>query len=465
MKHLLFLPILILLVFFIFKTQHTAWTEMLIYPYLLNNGFSLYKDLIAPYTPLFIWFLQMTEKFLGYTPAFSLGLTIILASVNTFLVRFVSSKLWKDNTLALSSASFYALWYFYFEGNGLWFDLAQTPLILGSFYFLYSYLFKSDKRSYLFWSFSLLAFSFFIKQSTSWIILISLVFLMIQKRKKLKLSDFSFIIMPFIILFTVTSGVAHMMGVLKEYFEWAYGYTYLTFPFTPGHSDYPSITHLLKLLIPLSVLIPFLMSWNKDKGRWFFSVGFLAASFMAVFPRWGLFHLQPFLAMLAVVAIPCFVEVLKSQKLWFKAAILFIVSIWLVVVGRQLARFWDLPIRFFEPEIYNLAQTIQSKGYEDLYIFNGPDQLYLLTDKAPATKPYAQNFAWYLELPGMQERVIYGLEQEKPRYITFYQFMELGGFEIGSYSPKLVADYISQNYRFKEKLTGNLVIMERVESQ
>lgn len=461
--------IFIYLGIFTFVTQHTAWTEMLVYPYLQNNGFLLYKDLIAPYTPLFLWFLQGVTEVFGYTPQVSQGLTLTLALINTGLIYLVSTSLWKEKKLGIISAIFYSFWFFYFEGNGLWFELFQTSFIIGSFYYLYSYFFKEEVKKNLLFGSLLLAVSFFIKQSAIWIVPLVILWGVWQSGRigktnelKDKVSLAGIFLLPFVILFGLTSLVAYFGGYLKDYLVWSFGYTFLQFPFTPGHSGYPELSQIIKLGIPFVALVPLVIAAFKYKKEAIFSFIFLGTTFMPIFPRWGLFHLQPFLAIFAIIFVPYAWEWLKDRRQQRRGAIFFVALVWVIVVGRQTARFWNMPVRFFEPEVYRLAEEITIKDFSDYFVFNSPDQLYLLTGTVPEVKPYVQNFAWYMEVPGMQGAVVRGLEKEKLRFVIFSPFAEGGGYNIGSYRPKFLADYIDQNYKLKEKLTDSVWVLERI---
>src|SRR3990167_8695232 len=63
------------------NTRFTLWPEMVVYPYLLNNGFVLYRDIITNYSPIFIYILSFWSRTLGYQPSVfqMLAYLIILA--------------------------------------------------------------------------------------------------------------------------------------------------------------------------------------------------------------------------------------------------------------------------------------------------------------------------------------------------------------------------------------------------
>lgn len=430
-------------------TQHTAWTEMIVYPYLINHGFVMYKDIILPYTPLFLWFLNGTEGLIGYTPQISLLITAGLAVINTFVIFMVTEKIAKSQKAALLAVSFYALWFFYFEGNGLWFELFQTSFIILGIYFIHSYLFNTMKRQDLLYGLIFLTLSFLSKQSAIWILLVVGLWLL-KKTKDLVTAG-----AVFLTGVGITFLIAFIGGYAVEYWQWAYVYAFFYFPFSPGHSQYPSITEVIKLGVPLIVIVPLLKT--LDKKGWFV-ISVLCASFLSAMPRWGLFHLQPFLALLAVFSAPYWEKILLTKS-HLRFVAMGVIVIWVIVVVRQDLRFWKKPVRFFEPQIYQ--QSALLKNYPELFIFNGPDQIYPLTEQIPMVKPYVQNFAWYMEAPGIQERVVTSLQNENPDFILYSPIATPTSYEIGYYRPGIVADYIEQNYYIKEKLSDTLWILQK----
>src|SRR3989304_5291084 len=145
----LLLPLLLLIhLLLLTNTRFTLWPEMVVYPYLLNNGFSLYKDIINPYPPLMVGFLSIFSKISGYHPIPFQILTWLMILVTDLSIFFVTQKLFKNFSQALLSTLFFVILSVPFLINGLWFDLVQTPLIIFSFYFFYQYLSKKKSEQF-----------------------------------------------------------------------------------------------------------------------------------------------------------------------------------------------------------------------------------------------------------------------------------------------------------------------------
>src|SRR3989344_6030545 len=141
-RHIFYSLILLLLVHAVLlvNTKFTLWPEMVVYPYLLNNGFQLYKDIINPYPPAFVFFLAQFSKIFGYIPqSFQIltWLTIIIVDLLIFAFAF---KITEKLLYGLLSLAFFVFFSIPFGANGLWFDLIQTPIILMSCYFFWRFL-------------------------------------------------------------------------------------------------------------------------------------------------------------------------------------------------------------------------------------------------------------------------------------------------------------------------------------
>lgn len=465
---IIFALVLLYLVFFILNTQSTVWPEMVTYPYLANHGFLLYKDIGIPYTPILVWFLQIAEGFFGYTPQVVIGIIILNATINLLLVWVISKKIWVFSKFApLLSILFYGLWFFYLEGNGFWFDIFEVPFVLGAFYFMYCFLFREKKTSQLIWGVIFLSLALLIKQSALWMTLVSgLMIVIVEFGQTTKLiRSLTIFIVSFLAPILVTCAVFLIQGNLNEYLFWAYQYTYLIMPFAKdAHSD-PRTGGTIKLTMILLGLVPLFVNKFKEFKELLFMLGFLAASFMFTYPRWEIFHLQPFLAVLSVIGPPLLASYLFRKEQIRKVVIAGLVIYLLVsslIVGRQLQRFWQKPIRFFEPEIYQVAKIIREKGYTSAVVYNSHDQLYPLLNMTVPVRLYVQNFATFMvDVPDIQERLIEEFEKSKPKYVIYTPVSGRGGVLPGDFRPEKFGNYIDQNYILKEKLPVSTWILER----
>src|SRR5205814_871470 len=99
--------------------------------------------------------------------------------------------------------------------------------------------------------------------------------------------------------------------------------------------------------------------------------------------------------------------------------------------------------RFWTNSDIELGQIIKNETPlgKPIYLLGLDSNFYQLADRLP-NKPWLDNFGWYLEIPGVQEEVIKGLEKNPPSTI-FWATPELGNwYDIGVYQPKMITSWI-----------------------
>ena len=178
------------------QLRFEVWPEMLLMPFLMKNGFELYRDMVAPWTPGLMWILQGWFWLTGLTVWNLKILTWLIIVITDTLIYLVASRRWGKIAGIVALASFVLLQPL-FAGNGLWFDLAVVPLLLLAFHF----------NNPLF-----LVPAFLIKQSVVW-----LFPLFWKQWKRLALG----------IIGAIGLSVVYfwLRGNLGEYWFWAYDFT------------------------------------------------------------------------------------------------------------------------------------------------------------------------------------------------------------------------------------------------
>ena len=151
------MPQVIILIIFahlitLFVSRFTLWPEMVVYPYLINNNFLLYKEIINPYPPLFTGFLVIFTKMFGYGVFTFQALTWSIIVITDLTLFLCAQKILNSTKMAIWSLAAFVVLSVPFQINGLWFDLVQTPLIILVFFYLNKYL-KKQSRSALFYIF------------------------------------------------------------------------------------------------------------------------------------------------------------------------------------------------------------------------------------------------------------------------------------------------------------------------
>src|SRR3989344_7614282 len=178
---IILIPLLVHLLLLI-NTRFTLWPEMVVYPYLLNNHFNLYSEIINNYPPLFIFFLSFWTQVFDYQPINFQILTYLIIATIDLSIFIIADKLF-GKFAAYFAVLFFVILSVPFGINGLWFDLAITPFILTSFFLFSRFLNKPSSKT-LFFSFLLLTTAFFIKQQAIWLLFWFLLILSFRFRKQ-----------------------------------------------------------------------------------------------------------------------------------------------------------------------------------------------------------------------------------------------------------------------------------------
>lgn len=438
------LSLLLLHGLFLINTKFTLWPEMVVYPYLVNNGFLLYREIINPYPPIFTTFLSIFAKSFGYIPLPYQILTWMVIIVIDLLIFAVISRISKNYYQAFLALLFFIILSIPFGINGLWFDLIQTPFVIFSIYYFYNYS-KSQKVSDLRKSFYLVILAFFIKQQVLWLIIFYLAVLLVQNRNKLQ-GLVKNLLLPFMFsLFLLLVHIAffYKFGTLNDFLFWVIYQPLLKGSLLPGYVSLPTLKQSLILALPLLLIASF-MSFSKKKE---FMLTLLALPLILfAYPRFDYFHLVPYLAIVAISLGVHFKDFRASsiKQLLLPVGALVLLSIFTI---HYLKTNWRQPVRFFEQDTLAAASFLNAVTPKNstIYIQNGPDQLYPLSGRLPA-KPWVDEFPWYLETGNMQQKVTLAITSQNPQFVIYKPYENNGKYSLGSYRPNKIADYLDANY-------------------
>lgn len=427
---------------------------MVTYPYLINNHFLPYKDIINPYPPILPFLLSLFSKAAGYLPepySIATWLAVFAVDLSIFIVIY---KLAKNYYYAVVALIFFVFISIPFGINGLWFDLIQTPFIIFSVFYFYRYS-NSNKATDLHKSFYLAIVAVFIKQQAVWLILFYLCTLIINNRKRLARSARD-LFAPFVFFCTILLlNIIYLLklGVLGNFVFWVLYQPFFNASLRPGYVLLPTIKQILIIFLPLTfIVVPNLFGRKK---YFLLTITSLALIFFA-YPRFDYFHLIPYLA---IVSVALGVNLSHYKKLSTKIIAIPAVSLILLLVFflHNLGANWQQPIRFFDRSILTaasfIAQTTPSGSI--LYMQNSPDQIFVLSNRLPV-KPWADEFPWYLEINGIQNEIVTGIKNQNPKFVIFQPYSEKGKYALGSYRPSQIADYLDQNYMNLEKINDTL---------
>lgn len=445
----LFLPLIILVhLILLINTRFTLWPEMVVYPYLLNNGFLLYKDIINPYPPIFTSFLTIFARIFGYNPLPYQILTWIFVLAIDLTIYFVYRKIFKNSLAAKMAVLFFAIFSIPFGVNGLWYDLVQTTLILLAFLYIWRFLNKPYPR-FAFYSFFFLTIAFFVKQQIAWLIVWFLAVLIFKLGKEIKKlpKEILYITSPFLFLLIFQLIVFWQKGTVTDFVFWTLYFPFIEASKMPGYILLPTLRQVAVVLSLILFFLPILAK-RKQATNLIILTGVVLLLF--AYPRFDYFHLIPALSVLSLAAMDNARELvniknkLRQQYLVSLFALIFLA----IFTIRFFINNWTNQVRFFEKDIFetsNLLSKITSEN-EKVYIQNGPDQILPLSRRLPL-KPWADEFPWYLEKNNIQDKIVEGLKIESPKFIIFKPYDSGDQYLIGAYRPTKIADYLEENYQ------------------
>lgn len=426
------------------QLQFTAWPEMFSYSYLINNNFLLYKDIGLPYQPLLPLFLSGVFGTFGYGLLTLKVITWLIILFIDLLIFITSIKIIGRKPFSLLPVGIYILLQPLTSGNMLWFDLATTPFILLS---LMSVVFLKEKK--WFFSFLFLAIATFIKQQAGLIFIPFIIYLIFSREKVKIFSGLLGILIPsFVVAIYVLAN-----NILNDYLFWTFEVPVIWYPSFPGYSRWPTSNELLiTLLIFLPGIILMMKSIKKSKQLQVAALFFLS-TFLTSFPRFDFFRMQPTLAIYILLIILSF-----SQKI--KVLALLIIPICLaagILFVKSLPTLHEN--RFYGNNEQKLSQQLTNlSGKDDKVYLLGVDSInYVLSNRVPS-KPWIDNYVWYLEIPGMQEKVIEGLKKTPPKVILLKKAHIGNWYGLGTYRPKKIVEYITLNYEKINEIYGEIEI-------
>lgn len=446
MKKILFGGTLLMLLhlFILFNLQFTAWPEMFSYPYLLDNGFDLYKDITLPYQPILVLLLVEIYKLFGYNLLTLQLFTWIVVVFSDVLIFLVSRRLLGKTIISLLPLSLYVLIQPLAFGNMLWFDLATVPFILLAF------IFSHHKKFFVMGFF--LGVAFFIKQQTGLAILfLSSYFLLNKKFQELIKFFLGFGVVALLILFFVIFS-----GIFDDYLFWTIAVPLYWYPRLPGYSNWPTLLQLLTIsFIFLPAVLLVAKNWEVSKENTKMILISLIGLFIVAFPRFDYFRFQPALATY-IILVASFLKKANTAILCLPLVLA------ILILSRNNLANINLPARFYGPQEIMLAKQIEEQTLPEdkIYLLGVPSIVYVLSNRLPP-KPWVDSYVWYMEISGLQEKVIQGFEKNKPKVIL-WKIPEPGNwYDLGTYQPKKIVEYIKNHYELKENIEEEIQIWQR----
>jgi hypothetical protein len=344
------------------NTQFTLWPEMLMYPWLFNHGFLLYRDIVNPYFPLLTWILTLLTKIGGYSPNVYIAFTwgYILAAQIIFLI--ICMRIFKRKFEVFYAFLIYVLLFIAFEGNGLWFDLiCMLPLLVAFYYLIQQKYFTVG----LFLGLGLL-----IKQTVIWTIIGTIIFLISEKKYK----KVPHILFPIVVLLSVMVLIFYEQGILPDFYYWTIKQAFGGMQTTPEFVQWPTRRNIIIMIFAFGLPFVYFKKILKDRISKL-AVIFFIFTFLFAFPRFGYFHLVAALPFFAIMS----VKTILPSKILAAVQLMLIIAVVIFLTPRNLS----FSVRFFSPT------TIQKDSALSKYF---------MQNKLPK-KPWIDNFPWYKVKP------------------------------------------------------------------
>lgn len=397
----------------LYNLKFTAWPEIFSFPYLFNNGFDLYRDMVHPYTPLLTLLLSFLYKIFGYNIWVVKLFTYCLILINDLLIFKITAKLTNKSKLGILSVMFYVLTQPFLDGNQLWFDFAiSTPILLGIFLIL-------NKRYFL--TGIALAIAFLIKQNSALFFAPALIYAFRDKKFFRLLVGALLTVTPFAIYL-------YLGGSITDFFNWTLIYPSKYWTSFPNYVQMlPSNRQLLVLIILFMPLV-YLFITREFKNK-LLIIGSLLVSLVLIYPRFSFFHFQTGIAFLAII--------FGVVSFYIKKPIL--IYAYLLLLLFLIPKDWGKSTRFIDDNSLLIEKS------EKVYLLGSHSLNYVFSNSLPP-KPWIDNYGWYFEIPGIQEKMIDSWKIDPPKFV-YLSKPELGNwYDLGTYQPKEVVKYIMANY-------------------
>ena len=424
---------------------------MLSYPYLRNNGYLLYKDMIHPYPPVLTMSLSIIYKLFGYKLIVLKVFTWLIIFVNDVLIFLIVKKMVNSERWSVISVIFYVLIQPFLEGNQLWFDLAIVPVVLLSTYYIL------QKKYFL--SSLALGVAILTKQTAGLFLIVNGLWLMVNEKNFKKV--LAFLAGP-VILFLVLVIRLITEGAVSGFFNWTLIYPFIWWSKFPGYVQMVltrrEIIILVLLFIPVILLLLKLKrNFFKDKNLVLLVSSILVSSIL-VYPRFSFFHLQLSIAFCAIL----YGVFLSKFKFPYILHATYYILLFVLICIPVLKSDWGEEARFWSTAEVKMSTAIKDNTkpnnlvyLQDLYSID-----YVLSGRLPP-KPWTDNYGWYLEIPGVQEQVIKGWSKNLPQTIIIQDSLPGNWHDLGTYKPKKVMAWIDNHYSKKEEIQTGVWLWEK----
>lgn len=419
---------------------------MLAFPYLVSHGFVLYRDFINPYPPLLTVILSGLFGLFGYSViALKVFTWILIVFSDVVFILILDLFMERENPKLLFLFSFIVLRTF-LDGNMLWFDNALVLPLLISFYWMLKWI-KNPQSIDLILSLIALTVTVLIKQTALLYFLIPLVLILLKRVK-----DLVYFLLPVLL---IAPFVLYLIFVsaLRDFWLWNFYYPINQWSKFPGYVDF-NLTRKEQFTV-LLLLLPVIF-FRKRKLTWTI-LSFLLLSAISVYPRFSFFHLQSFIAFMVVFSAYIFGELSKGFKK-VQLATMLVASLIVAFINFR----FDGQTRFYDQEHLQEAQIIdQYTTIRDKVFLIGIDpSVYVYSNRLPPKK-WVDNYVWYFEIPGVQEKLLQDFRQSPPKLILRKTPQVGPWYGLGVYQPAKIVGFLGASYNKRETFNSTEVWIKK----
>lgn len=441
-KYKIILLVVLLHTFLLLRTQFTLWPEIVSFPYLLQNGFVIYKDFIHVYPPLLTFILYLFFNIVGYKIVAIKVAVWAFILIGDFILYLIAKKLLSYDKYILFPLILYVFLQTFLEGNMLWFDTALTVPVL-----IFTYCVLNSRWNGAIVSVIALCL---LKQNAVFIFAGFFFYLVFRQQWKILKK---LVLISFVSLFILLVYLG-LQNSFRQAFEWVVWYPSRFWTSFPGYIQMSLTKHQILTVILIS--IPALFLFIKRKGG---IVSFLfILSLMGVYPRFSFFHFQPALAVGAV----CFLLLIKYCKVNYLLVLIVATLSTIYIIKPFLVTATASDTRFFSESEISLSEKLKKTipSNSRVYLLNIPSQMYVLTNTLPP-KPWVDNYGWYFEMPGEQDQMLRVWKENPPTYIVWKEKMAGNWYDPGVYEPQMVVSYIQTYYEQRWKIENDIWIWKK----
>jgi len=446
--------------------------RVILQPWLMQQNYMLYKNIADEHSPL-MYFLLLAAQPLASNSLEAAKLTLVLLigiiSLLTFWAGWESGG-WLSGTFSLL---FFASWSPIFGYGKLWHETFLAPIYI-LLMILWRILMPSRTNNWLFFTTGLLlGVALLIKQHALLVILAivlwhSLTSRCVRRPTKYLLWEIAFLFLGVSLpvnAFTIYYWL--QMGSLKEFAFWVIAFNIINH-YAQWASLWPSVDHI-KLLAPAYLLLPpfivnLLNHERQDIRRTHEELGLvlLVSSSLMIYPRFGFFHLQASLPILAWLSGTTLAKIFyegsksKSSLHLIRGLVCSFPLLWMFYAGI--------------PPVYNALRSGQPrKIYEysnlvplanELRQHIGPaDCIYVLPDDEATANLYyltrckppelwaPTSYPWFM-IDKIKPQIVSALEKAAPRWIVYFP----GRWGIEQHGQELL-NYVQENYHLEATLS------------